>query len=352
MPHQIGEIMNKYGVLIGRFQPCHNGHLSTIRQALEKVETLIIVLGSAKACRTIKNPWDAEQRQEMIELALEQHGLNMHVKFVHAPDYMYNDNAWVISIQEKVASETWDTDEPILLFGHEKDDSGYYLKLFPQWQYFRTKMDPGLDATYIRQLYFDCNLTDLQKYVPGPVFEEMKRCMMKDSTTRTQQFVDLQTEYQFVQSYREAWKGTPYPVQFVTVDAVVVRSGHVLVVRRGGYPGKGLIALPGGFVNQRERIQDAAIRELKEETRITVPAKDLHSAIVESRVFDHPDRSLRGRTITHAFCLNLGVGELPKVKGDDDADKAWWMPLRDVMRQEEDFYEDHYHIIGHFVNKF
>lgn len=348
--------MNKYGVFIGRCQPPHNGHLSTIRQALTKVDNLIIVLGSAKACRTIKNPWSADQRQQMLREAI---GDDARVTFIQAPDYTYNDNAWLTSVQEKVSSTIGDSDD-VLLFGHEKDDSSYYLKLFPQWTYSKTAMVPALDATYIRELYFECNLLDLQKYVPPTVFETMKSTMMKDATTRTQEFVDLQREYQFVQDYRDQWKvritkngpGVPFPVQFVTVDAVTVRSGHVLVVRRAGYPGKGLIALPGGFVNPRERIQDACVRELREETRIDLSQSSLHNAIVDSRVFDHPDRSLRGRTITHAYCLDLGVGPLPRVKGDDDADKAWWMPLREVMASEEQFYEDHFHIISHFVNKF
>lgn len=343
--------MNKFGVLIGRFQPVHNGHLSTIVQALTKVDTLIIVLGSSNACKTIKNPWSALQRQQMICAALPEEVKSKRIEFVWVPDYTYNDNAWIISLQEKVSEYTGDCRD-VLLFGHEKDDSGYYLKLFPQWQHCQTKMLPALDATYIRSLYFDCNLADLYKYVPEPVFQSLKSFMMKDATTRTEEFQQLQAEYQFVQNYKEIWKGTPYPVQFVTVDAVVVRSGHVLVVRRGGYPGKGLIALPGGFVGLRERIQTACIRELKEETRIVYPLPDLESAIIGSRVFDHPDRSLRGRTITHAFCLDLGAGPLPRVKGDDDADKAWWMPLREVMASEERFYEDHFHIISHFVNKF
>lgn len=343
---------DKYGVLIGRFQPCHNGHLSTIRQALERVDKLLIVLGSANACRTIKNPWSADERMHMIYDTLTAEEAHK-TEFIYAPDYMYNDNAWVISVQEKVAEATNHApDNNIALFGHEKDDSSYYLKLFPQWLCTKTKMEPGLDATYIRQLYFDCNLTDLQKYVPGPVFDEMKRCMMKDATTRTEAFAELQKEYQFVQEYKKAWKAAPYPVTFNTVDAVVIKSGHVLVVRRKGYTGKGLIALPGGFLGQRERIKDAAVRELKEETRIDVSHSALHNAIVADRVFDHPDRSLRGRTITHAFCLDLGTGLLPRVKGGDDADKAWWMPLREVMASEEKFYEDHFHIISHFVNKF
>jgi bifunctional NMN adenylyltransferase/nudix hydrolase len=94
------------------------------------------------------------------------------------------------------------------------------------------------------------------------------------------------------------------------------------------------------------------LRELKEETGIALPKDELKKRIVDQRVFDHPNRSLRGRTITHAYCMNLGFGDLPNVKGNDDADKAWWMSLRDVNRNEEQFFEDHFHIIQHFVHKF
>jgi bifunctional NMN adenylyltransferase/nudix hydrolase len=99
---------------------------------------------------------------------------------------------------------------------------------------------------------------------------------------------------------------------FVTADAVVVQSGHILLVERGRAPGKGLLALPGGFVNPEERIRDAAIRELREETSISdgkgqIPPAMLASFIEDARtrVFDAPNRSLRGRIITHAFLFRL-----------------------------------------------
>jgi bifunctional NMN adenylyltransferase/nudix hydrolase len=61
---------------------------------------------------------------------------------------------------------------------------------------------------------------------------------------------------------------------------------------------------------------------------------------------------LRGRTVTHAFLINLGSGTLPKVKGMDDADKAFWLSLSDFATRESEFFEDHFQIISHFVNKF
>ena len=96
---------------------------------------------------------------------------------------------------------------------------------------------------------------------------------------------------------------------------------------------------------------EGMLRELKEETRLKVPLPVLRGSIVESHVFDAPGRSLRGRTITHAYFIQLSGGELPAVKGSDDAQKAWWMSLADLYAQEEQIYEDHFQIIQHFVSK-
>jgi bifunctional NMN adenylyltransferase/nudix hydrolase len=66
-------------------------------------------------------------------------------------------------------------------------------------------------------------------------------------------------------------------------------------------------------------------------------------------VFDYPERSVRGRTVTHAFHFDLGLGHLPEVRGGDDAEAAHWMPLSDALGKPELFFEDHHAIIEHFV---
>jgi bifunctional NMN adenylyltransferase/nudix hydrolase len=70
---------------------------------------------------------------------------------------------------------------------------------------------------------------------------------------------------------------------------------------------------------------------------------------VDYKVFDYPKRSLRGRVITHAYLIDLGNGSLPQVKGSDDAEKAIWMPLNEFYSREEEFFEDHFHIINYFA---
>ena len=113
----------------------------------------------------------------------------------------------------------------------------------------------------------------------------------------------------------------------------------------------GLLALPGGFVNEDETFLQAAIREVREETGLKVPVPVLLGSIKDDKLFDHPDRSQRGRTATVAQYITLNPGPLPKVKGADDADPdgTGWYPLHEILESEERIFEDHASIIKYFV---
>ena len=158
---------------------------------------------------------------------------------------------------------------------------------------------------------------------------------------------------EYLEKYKKQAAAYPYPIIFVTADAVVMQAGHVLMVQRGADPGNGLWALPGGFVDATgdRTMEDAALRELREETGIKVPEKVLRGSIRGNHVFAAPDRSQRGRTITHAIHIALEDGEwnLPKVKGSDDAARAKWIPISRL--NSEEIFEDHYDIIQYFLGK-
>jgi len=128
-----------------------------------------------------------------------------------------------------------------------------------------------------------------------------------------------------------------------------VQSGHVLMIKRRSEPGKGLWAFPGGFVNAKtdRSLVDAMIRELREETGLKIPEKVIKGSITKQKTFDAIDRSARGRTITTAFLVQLEGAELPKVKGMDDAEKAKWVPIAEVKREE--CFEDHFEILQDMV---
>ena len=186
---------------------------------------------------------------------------------------------------------------------------------------------------------------------PGGLISKPVQSWIEKNFFNTEDFKNLKEGFDFIKKYKESWAVAPYPPVFVTVDAVVTKSGHVLVVKRKINPGIGLYALPGGYVKADELIETAALRELREETRIKIHPEELKKRIVDKEVFDYPNRSLRGRTITHAFHIDLGVGELPDIShsGGDDAGSAQWMSLSDVILNEDKFFEDHVSIINRFV---
>lgn len=351
-------------VMIGRFQPVHNAHLQVLSHALDIAHHVIVVIGSHNASPSTRNPWTTQDRTAMVMAAVNH---NPRVTCIVARDYLYNNNVWLQELQNRIDKEVRkiadETTANIALVGCKKDNTSFYLDFFPQWNLVEHDLIPDMDATSIRDNFFKItaplvgwsdkvvaprhtsSVRDWKSAVPPAV----QAWLLEYATTP--EYLRMAQEFQYIEDYKSRWKGTPFKPVFVTVDAVVIRSGHVLVVRRGRTPGKGLLALPGGFIGD-ESIREAAIRELVEETEIALPWEELNRSIVDSKVFDHPQRSARGRTITHAFCFDLGQGSLPSVQGADDACEAMWLSLREVHQNETQFFEDHLHIITHFSSKF
>jgi 8-oxo-dGTP diphosphatase len=132
------------------------------------------------------------------------------------------------------------------------------------------------------------------------------------------------TEKEYLASYdRRA-----FPLQSVAADVVLltIRGGMlcVLLVERGGHPFRGYWALPGGFVNKDEDLDDAARRELAEETGVS----EFTGHFEQLRTYGAPKRDPRARTFSVAY-----LGILPD-PGDpvaaDDARNAKWWPTADI----------------------
>lgn len=344
-----------YLVFIGRFEPFHNGHAAVARLALSKARKVIFLVGSADTPRTTKNPFTVAERAVMIQSALSDASERLIVRPLR--DRLYNESRWIAGVQravaEAIAQDGGDAQARVGLIGQDKDASSYYLREFPQWPLVDVQHTATLSATELRRYLYEANQLDshgglmlIRANVPGPVFD-MLEAFRKNSPA----FRQLVAEHQFIDTYRAAWADAPYPPTFVTTDAVVVHSGHVLLVRRRAEPGKGLWALPGGFVGQDESLLDACLRELREETRLKIPLPVLKGSIRHQHVFDHPERSQRGRTITHAFHFDFPSGELPDVRGGDDADKARWIPVSVALEMGPQLFEDHLHILEFFLGR-
>ncbi|MTD94898.1 NUDIX domain-containing protein [Hyphomicrobium sp. xq] len=109
----------------------------------------------------------------------------------------------------------------------------------------------------------------------------------------------------------------PFPATpALTTDCVVFdERGYVLLIRRGNEPFKGSYALPGGFVDVGERVEDGCRRELSEETGLHVGELRLIG------VYSDPGRDPRGHTCSVAYLARVGRAEV--TAGDDAAAAEW-----------------------------
>jgi len=383
-------------IYIGRFSPFHNGHGEVLSRAQARSDAVLVLIGSINQARNPKNPWTFNERADVIRKWADRPWFTAANGKSPAPvtvlgirDFPYNDQLWIANVRKVINQyiETlYVTEEcklqkvdpinlEIRITGADRDHSTFYLKYFPEFKLDLveedTRVSRFLTATAVREIYFGRAFNGneitadhaellLKAFLPTETIDALH------TFDKTEMYQELREEHLFNVKYRAPYTprpalfpdpGLPYEVIFQTVDAIVVQTGHILLIKRRSRPGKGLWALPGGFVNPRERLFDAAIRELREETKIKVPEPILRSSLIFKEDFDYPDRSLRGRTISKGFLFKLpdfvtdGKIELPLVKGADDAEKAMWIPLDEVLKSPELFFEDHYNIIEYMLGK-
>ena len=141
---------------------------------------------------------------------------------------------------------------------------------------------------------------------------------------------------------------TQFPAFAVTVDVVVLTmlegALHVLLVRRGEAPFEGMWAIPGGFKRPTETLDEAAKRELVEETGV-----DAASLLTQFGAYGDPDRDPRMNVVTVAYLAVVrDVGAV--VAGTDAAD-ASLIPVSDVLNGKIDLAFDHPRIVHDAIER-
>ncbi len=384
-PRHLLSLNNKrydLAVFVGRFQPFHAGHLKVIREALEVAAEVIVYIGSDLTARRFDIlPFTSQERERMIMDSLTEDE-RKRVIIRYMVDF-HNNTLWISNLERmtnEVAQSIGYEKPSVTLVGYSKDQSSFYLKCFPN--YDSTNVDPHeievevitdilspckttkrvvMSATDFREMYFSDRA---QEVLQSDHLPEGTKTFLREFLS-SPEYANLMEEKRDSLKYKDLWKNVPYPVIFQTVDNVVFHGSYVLLVQRKHSPGKGLWALPGGFLNYMEAIPDASIRELYEETKLSLPRAILEASIIGKPIlFDDPMRSTRGRTITHATVYNVtpksparqqgenmhdyrkrvdAIMKLPKVKAADDAKKAQWVRLDEIKREE--MFEDHWYII-------
>lgn len=347
----------KVAIYIGRFAPLHNGHIETIKYCLEKYDETVVLVGSKNKRRTLKNPFPTSKIEDWIYDVFEKY----RIKIKSINDYLYSDNKWIAQIEDYVYSFYSRDEYEFTIVGHEKDNTSYYLKIFPTWKVDLTpEFDNGISATYIRNTIF---MEDDRHF--SVMFESLCKKHLSDNVINdlikfreTEAFRDLMEEKAYFEKEDKKFEIYPYKetLKFNCSDAVVICDGNVLLIERKRAPGKGTWALPGGFVNKNETYEQCAIRELFEETSLKIPEKVLRGSLKRSKIFDNPKRNEGIPRITNAFYFEIqpdmknGYPKLPKVKGTDDASNAKWVSLAEARHMV--LFDDHADIIDHFSNSY
>jgi bifunctional NMN adenylyltransferase/nudix hydrolase len=305
--------MTRIGLLIGRFQPPTNEDIDMIRKASDLYDyTLVLVAGAHRPAR-VKAPMSWEIiAKTMIDKAPE-----CDFQVMGLLDTLYDNATWVSHVRLCLDTycDAFNIQNPdITLLGQTEDNARKTLSFFPDWSTDmprNSNRDVALHTLYAQGLTFTDAGTRTKLL--------QARSLLEEEQTRLQKASEV----------------LGYPVILNTSDAVVVQSNHLLVVQRPD----GLYSIPGVHITEHETGLEAALRAARTKGAINMPKGALEGRLTDSKVFDHPDRSERGRVRTEAFLFTLPAsGRMEDIKGKN----SFWLPFNSCYPHM--FFEDHYDI--------
>lgn len=330
-------------VFIGRFQIFHMRHLACVLEALRRGKRVVILFGSANAARSFRNPFTFEERMAYFLASMADAGQDPdRVICLPLEDTIYDDNTWKKNVLSSVASVGG---EKIAIIGYEKDHTGYFLRMFPEWKRISVNGD-NTSSSYMRNAYFS-NIghlwtgnadghkvgdSDKDKIIPTP----MRNFLMKFMDTP--EYKELYKEREFITEWKKPYFSLPRQPTFISADAVITHGKKVLLVPHKGRPGMGLLSLPGELVSHTQTIFQAIQTKLA-----------YHNFLIENvsktRVFDNPERDARGHIVSYCYNVKLnGRTKVPELTGN----ASWW-PIEEVFRHQT--FGDHYDIINEFLGE-
>ena len=330
-------------VVIGRFSPYHNGHKQWISKACAQFTNVLILIGSEDRARCLHTPWTVDERRDMMRFDYPN---LVAIEGIRDYPYPYKNQKWIKQVQDKVQQYSGRNTKISILCNTDARGTTPYIEFFPEWEkhYISTRND--INATMIRELYFNqtldghpvsdkMHMTILRNMVPNNTFLRLREDYLGV------EYKALQETYHKMLENRAQFGAGPH----MTTDMIVTCQKHVLLVTRKNHPGQGLLAMPGGYLEPGLTLEQNAIKELVEETGISLTDSKMPKGLGSPRMFDAVNRSSTGRNVTAVYHVDIKSKKLPAVKGGDDAMYASWYPISEVMDIPYLFHDDHFHIL-------
>ncbi|SMB90741.1 adenylyltransferase/cytidyltransferase family protein [Deinococcus hopiensis] len=292
-------------VYVGRFQPPHAAHVGTVLHALQRARRVLVLLGSANAARSVRNPFSAQERAQMFRAALREVGGSPgRVVFRPLPD-RFDADAWAADVRAQ-AGEVFGPGARVALVGFEKDASSAYLRWFPGWERLGAPEVPGLNATDLRAVWLTGQ--PLPRAMPGAVRTFLAQF------AGTPAFVRLQAEWKAVQAARAL---LPPGAHLHEERWLRTEGGQVWLHTRTGPVGQGLWELPGRVLPLGR----------------TPPGG-------EAARFTHPARALIVPTTAHVYWESVPAGHAARP-----------VPLALALARPRRFHEDHHVILSRMLSR-
>jgi cytidyltransferase-like protein len=168
----------KYGVILARFQPVHNGHLALIKKAYDENDKVLLLIGSADKSN-VRNPIPFNIRRELLESALSENKMDNKCIILGLDDLTSekdNNIEWGFYLYANIVKHIKETEFTIYYSdGYEIITTwftGYILRNHVSLSLIaRNSMENGISATKVRDLIINSNDVELKKVVPTSVYD-------------------------------------------------------------------------------------------------------------------------------------------------------------------------------------
>jgi 8-oxo-dGTP diphosphatase len=182
-------------------------------------------------------------------------------------------------------------------------------------------------------------IKEMESAFGAPLVNSQRGGAQGGKTVLTGQGKKLLSEYERgISSLDDFLKNRGFLKPSLAADGIIIHKNKIVLVKRGRAPFKNSYALPGGFVEYNERVEDAVVREMKEETGLSTEVISILG------VYSDPDRDPRGHTVSVAFELRVSGG---KLKPGDDAKEVGLFSLSELPKLAF----DHDKIVTDFISR-
>ncbi len=314
---------------VGRFEPFHIAHLDNISKGLKFADNLLLIIGSCYRKSDFKNPFSYAERLDMLKGSLELINPDANKKIYSVPslECIYNDDVWQQHIEDNVNKfitlelKQDAKDVKIALIGHHKDESSYYLKMFPSWHFEHLsavyEQDKVISATTVRNALWDENLQKIEGIVSPYVQQKLS------DFAKTERYKKLQADYK----QSKLQQGSKAVVSFSLFDGDKVLLQEV----ENEY-----LSFPQIEIDEKSWLLNAALQSLSQKLSISDELLNIIRNNAKLNVFDYPKRRLELREVNinysfdfQQFNLSINVDDFIK-----ECANLRWLNIVDINREK------------------